>query len=71
MPLHRFDTVFGMGTQMAGGTVDTDGRITLVLSVSIPVGGAVDQRLILRTEHTVAELATMVSAFGKASATRS
>lgn len=42
-----------MGTQMAGGTVDTDIRITPVLPVAIPVGGAVGQRLVLRAEHAV------------------
>ena len=53
MPLYRFDTVLGMGTQMAGGTVDTDAGVTFVLPVSLPVGGAVGQYLVLRAEHAV------------------
>ena len=53
VPLYRFDTVFGMGTQMAGGTVDTDVGITPVLPVSIPVRGTVGEYLVLRANHTV------------------
>ena len=36
MPLNHFDTVFRMGTQMAGGTVDTDIRITPAASRTEP-----------------------------------
>ena len=53
MPLYGLYAVFGAGTQMAGRTVDTDLRFAFVLPVSIPVGGAVGQNLILWTEHTV------------------
>jgi len=53
MPLYCFDTVFGMGTQMTGGTVDTDAGIAPVLPVSIPVGSAVGQCLVLGAEYTV------------------
>src|SRR5699024_5659520 len=56
MPLNRFDTVFGVGAQVAGRTVYTDARITSVLPVSIPVGGTVGQHLVFRTEHTVVVL---------------
>ena len=34
-------------------TVDTDARITAVLPVSIPVGSAVGQSLVLGAEYTV------------------
>ena len=40
MPLYCFDTVFGMGAQMAGGATGTEifGSL-LVFPVSVPVGG--------------------------------
>lgn len=42
-----------MGAQVAGRTVDTDAGITSVLPVAVPVGGVVEQYLLLQTEHTV------------------
>ena len=53
MPLYGFDTVFGMGAQVAGMTVDTDAGITSVLPVAVPVGGVVEQYRLPQTEHTV------------------
>ena len=53
MPLYCFDTVFGMGAQMAGGAVGTDLRVASVLPVSVPVGGPVCQHLVFRAEHAV------------------
>src|SRR5699024_9642296 len=53
MPLYCFDTIFGMGAQMSGGTAGTDLRVASVFPVSVPVGGPVCQHLVFRAEHTV------------------
>ena len=53
VPLYRFEIVFGMSTQMAGRLVDADAGIASVFPVSVSVGGAVGQHLVLWANHTV------------------
>ena len=40
-PLYGLCAVFGMGAQMAGGTVGTNLGITFIFPVSVPVGGMI------------------------------
>ena len=53
MPLYRFHTIFGMGAQRPCRTARAYLRIALVFPVSVPVGRAVFQWLILRAEDAV------------------
>ena len=53
MPLHRLDTVFGMGTQVPGRAVGTDFGVAFVFPVALPVGGGVAQGLVFRADNAV------------------
>ena len=50
---NRLNAVFILGAKVSGRTVATDLWITFILSVSVPVGSAVVQCLVLRTDNAV------------------
>ena len=53
VPGNALNTILAVRTKMSGGTTGTDLWIAFVFPVTIPVGGAVIQYLVLRTDDTV------------------